>query len=119
MTTKCFMVDVDTEKIGDYWETPGAIFPVRSDNADDSSTHYTVDHAGKRPMLAVVLPDGNIWSMDAKAPNGSGWTVSGEPPNLTARPSVDSGTYHGWLTDGVFSDDLEGRTYEHATEGQP
>lgn len=64
---------------------------------------------GKHYMLR--LPDGHDWQIDGPATNGGGWTRTGEPPRITARPSIASPGYHGWLTDGVLSDDLDGRRY--------
>lgn len=38
------------------------------------------------------------------------WTRTGDPPKITANPSINYvGFYHGWLRDGVLSDDCEGR----------
>lgn len=62
--------------------------------------------------LVVMLPDGMEWMIDGRARSGGRWTRTGEPPAITARPSIASPGYHGWLTAGVLSDDLEGRTYE-------
>lgn len=61
--------------------------------------------------LVLALPDGGQWTIDGPSSNGPGWTRTGEPPHITTRPSILSTRYHGWLTDGVLSDDLEGRTY--------
>ncbi len=55
------------------------------------------------------LPDGHDWIIDGPARSGGGWTRTGEAPQLTARPSILSPGYHGWLDRGVLSDDLEGR----------
>ena len=63
------------------------------------------------PHLYGVCPDGRHWDMDGPSTNGNGWTRSGEPPLITASPSIDTGTYHGFLQNGVFSPDLAGRTY--------
>lgn len=60
--------------------------------------------------LIVKLPDGSEWCVDGPATNGPGWTRTGDPPRITARPSIGSAGYHGWLTDGVLSADIEGRT---------
>lgn len=71
----------------------------------------------------VRLPNGGIVNINAKFPDGSSWQVTGVAPNFTASPSircfetVHDGVvwrqeYHGWLQDGVLSDDCEGRTYE-------
>jgi hypothetical protein len=59
----------------------------------------------------VRLPDGTDWAIDAPSISGGRWTRSGEAPLLTANPSILSRGYHGWLKDGVLTDDLEGRTY--------
>lgn len=61
--------------------------------------------------LMLMLPDGTEWMIDGPARNGGRWTRTGSPPRITARPSIASPGYHGWLTDGVLSDDLEGRSY--------
>jgi hypothetical protein len=76
------------------------------------SDHYLRDWAGKRPPIIVWLPGNGWWNIDMKSSDGGeGWQVTGEPPNLTASPSILTEDYHGWLRDGVLSDDLEGRTY--------
>ena len=81
------------------------------------SPEYRRDWYGKRPPLFVITPDGP-WCVDAVSTDGGGkntnhgWTVTGKPPLITATPSINMvGKYHGWLTDGILSDDLEGRTY--------
>ena len=73
--------------------------------------------------LCVKLPggSGSEWNIDrgrlmnsdpdrvGKKPL-SQWTRSGEPPNVTANPSINwVGTYHGWLKNGELTDDCEGR----------
>jgi hypothetical protein len=45
-------------------------------------------------------------------------SITGEGDTLTADPSIlvskaSGPTYHGWLKNGVLSDDCEGRTYPH------
>lgn len=51
--------------------------------------------------------------LDQNSTDGtSGWTVSGEAPNLTVTPSINAaGEYHGFITNGVIGDDLEGRKF--------
>ena len=61
--------------------------------------------------LYVVLPSGEQWGMDCPSTNGDGWTRTGTPPRITATPSIAASRYHGYLTDGVLTDDLEGRVY--------
>jgi len=81
------------------------------------SPQYRRDWYGKRPPLFVVTPAGP-WCVDAVSTDGNGnntghgWTITGIPPNITATPSINfPGNYHGYLTNGFLSDDLEGRTY--------
>lgn len=58
-----------------------------------------------KQMLVVRTPAGE-WMIDSKASNGPGWTRTGEPPVVTARPSIGIGEgpggfrYHAFLTDG-------------------
>lgn len=76
---------------------------------------YPKQWAGPDGKILCVQTPGGMWCIDQPSQNGSGWTRTGTPPTVTARPSIvarsGSGGYHGWLTDGVLSDDLEGRTY--------
>lgn len=56
--------------------------------------------------LSVMTP-GGIWHIDAPATGGGRWTRTGEPPNVTATPSILIGTaYHGFLTGGVLTDPI-------------
>ena len=53
----------------------------------------------------LKLPPGggcDEWQIDGPANNGGGWTRSGIAPRLTARPSILTPRYHGFLTDGVL-----------------
>jgi hypothetical protein len=59
--------------------------------------------------LAVETP-GGLWVVDQPSTQGRPWQREGTPPKVTARPSINIvGRYHGWLTNGVLSDDLEQR----------
>lgn len=75
----------------------------------DRTTHGRRAPDGR--ALVVKLPDGTHWCVDGPATNGPGWTRSGEWPRVTAAPSIDSGGYHGFLRDGVLTDDVGGRSY--------
>jgi hypothetical protein len=68
-------------------------------------------HGADGKSYILRLPDGHDWTIDGPARGGGGWVRTGEAPLLTALPSIASPGYHGWLTDGVLSDDLEGRSY--------
>ena len=80
-----------------------------SANASYLSLHYWNNWSTKRPPISVVCPNGEVWEIDRKSSNGSGWTVTGEFPNITCSPSIVVYGYHGFLQDGVFTADLEGR----------
>lgn len=99
MSWQCFMTTGDSPDA----EKPGAMF---LGVGFDGST-----------IWMLTLPGGAMFTEDEIAADGTRWTVSGEPPNVTVHPSInvtapESMRYHGWLRDGVLSDDLEGRTYE-------
>jgi hypothetical protein len=78
----------------------------------------------------VVLPNGGLHDINAVFSDGSSWNVTGDAPKLTVSPSIrrydipdgKGGVWkkgwHGWITDGIMSDDCEGRTYSRE-EGIP
>jgi hypothetical protein len=51
----------------------------------------------------VRLPDHTDWLIDGPARGGGHWARTGEAPLLTARPSILTPGYHGWLTNGVLA----------------
>jgi len=75
--------------------------------------------ASERDYVIVVrLPDGTDWVVDHASSRSlqeqrpQGWNVSGELPRISVTPSIHViGRYHGFVTDGVLTDDLEGRSY--------
>lgn len=52
--------------------------------------------------IGVMLPDGTDWHIDGPSKGGSPWSREGTPPNITARPSILTPGYHGFLTNGVL-----------------
>lgn len=59
---------------------------------------------GGGPHLMVKTPGGE-WDVDMTSTNGEGWQWSGEPPLVSATPSIAIGNpmrYHGFLTGGVL-----------------
>lgn len=71
------------------------------------SGHGSIYHKarGGGAHLLVRTPVGE-WDVDSVASNGPGWQWTGEPPRVTATPSIGIGhnfeRYHGWLRDGVL-----------------
>jgi hypothetical protein len=78
-----------------------------------------------RPAIFVVLPDKDNFCVDwAWWSNGvvneakAGWNVALlEPPvigqklRITLTPSINAPPYHGFITDGVISNDVSGRKF--------
>lgn len=106
----------------------GAMWPWPSLNETDFGGYttyigdnYRRDWEGKRAPLVVKLPDGTEFCVDERAsheigkPSGSGWAVTGTAPAITVAPSINIiGRYHGFLQNGVITDDCEGRTFPNA-----
>lgn len=122
-------LDENTLKIGDMFFASSAVLDP-SKEAEDAldwpdwvaahfklSDYYKQNNSSRLPLL-VWLPGRVLFSIDGKCFSGAqgyygGWTVSGAPPNITVQPSINiGGTYHGWLQNGVLSDDCEGRKYD-------
>lgn len=65
---------------------------------------YAKEQGYKGPdgrALVVKLPDGTEWLVDGPATNSkTPWSRTGEPPMVTARPSILTHGYHGFLTNG-------------------
>lgn len=73
------------------------------------SIHYWRDWSDKRAPLCIVGPNGEQWEIDRKSSNGDGWVVTGEWPNISCTPSIVLRGYHGFLQNGEFTADVEGR----------
>lgn len=68
--------------------------------------------SGRDYFIWIVLPSRDLFTPDRLSSNNtSGWTVTGELPTITVTPSIGSRSYHGFITDGVLGDDVEGRRY--------
>lgn len=99
--------DFDDDVYFHYKKPPND--PWNREKSHILSPHYWERCAHKRPPYAVICPNGEIWEIDRWSNNGSGWIVTGEFPLITCQPSIVVPGYHGYLTDGKFSADLEGR----------
>lgn len=80
-------------------------------------SQYYLDNNSHRRPLFVVLPNNDLFCVDGQCWSGGnhygGWQVFGEAPSVTVSPSINiEGSYHGFLQNGVISDDCEGRTYD-------
>ena len=73
------------------------------------SMYYWRDWSHICPPRCVICPNESLWEIDRLSSNGNGWKVTGQFPKITCNPSIDLWGYHGWLQDGVFSYDLNGR----------
>jgi hypothetical protein len=70
--------------------------------------------SGRNYVIYIRLPSGTDFCPDFKATDKrkNGWTVTGELPRISVSPSVNEvGRYHGWIKEGVLSDDLDGRVF--------
>jgi hypothetical protein len=105
----------DTGELTTLREVPAgamwiASWYVRDDGADGISSPIHKAERPGQPHLIVKTPGGD-WNVDQKSANGQGWSWTGTPPKVTARPSIgiygpDGQTfkYHAFLTDGVLVD---------------
>jgi len=81
------------------------------------SSEYLRDWLATRLPLFVVLPNGEEFCPDfsysyTRGNTQEGWTVTGDAPNITVSPSINFvGRWHGFLQNGVLSEDVEGRTF--------
>ena len=123
MPIKCRMIDIEEYRKqgkqpqpGDMWYAP---WYIEKDGVPCSylTEEYKRDWMSKRLPLVVMLPCKEGFLVDSRCMvNGKmldhGWKVTGEVPNITVSPSINFiGRYHGWLQNGILSDDIEGRKY--------
>lgn len=101
---------------GDMWPVPHWL--EEPDLAELLSEEYMQRWRSLRAPLKVMLPNGMRFCVDSKPTGGgSGWDVTGKPPNITVHPSINYNGfsrqhgYHGWLQNGVLSDDVDGRKF--------
>lgn len=98
----------DNLPIGACWFAEG--------NWQTKAAPYFEKHNAHRKPLWVKMPGGHggtAFCVDSIASTGGeGWEVTGEPPKITVHPSIHIiGRYHGWIRDGVITDDCDGRTF--------
>lgn len=101
MSWKCFIVGIP-------WEPPNTPFSMLEIGA-----MWFEDKGTDDQRWCVKLPGGELFCSDyTDSDSRKPWSITGEAPNVTVDPSINCvGTYHGWIRDGVISDDCEGRTF--------
>jgi len=113
--TKCEACDYQFV-VGDEWQLFYDVIYVRRDTAEEMTLRDAPAGAmwdatwwpEKGPdgrALCLRLPPGRSfddWMIDGPANNGGGWTRTGVAPHITARPSILTRDYHGFLTDGFL-----------------
>jgi hypothetical protein len=102
----------------------GAMWPMDAEDFDawaERERNQYLARGLNRPPHFVKLPDGSEFCIDSRAwtPDrgyyGEGWNPVGEPPLVTLSPSINvQGRYHGYIQNGVITDDCEGRTFPEA-----
>lgn len=96
---------------GDCWPEPSYL------KSPSSLSRQYHEQNSARPPLMVCFPDGNQFCVDAGFRDGSGWDVRGDVSNLTVTPSIrhfdapGRPGYHGYITNGVITDDCEGKRF--------
>lgn len=100
-----FFADAEGRERTGWWykpETWGAMWRTPEHDLPD------------RESWCIVLPNGaGIWNTTEHAslrePGGYGkgplWDVTGMPPDITVKPSIDAGLlgWHGWITNGEMT----------------
>jgi hypothetical protein len=110
------MVDEPTTPEARAALRPGDMWYTTPETEWERKLLVAPEHAGQRGLF-VRLPgpvDFAIYgpTISAGGIGKSGWRVTGVPPRLTVTPSINChGVYHGYLTDGVITDECEGRKY--------
>lgn len=88
---------------------PGAVW--RATWIEDANCHHYGNAKGE--VWAVQMPNMVEFLIFQKDNEGRGWDVTGELPKITLSPSINQvGSYHGYIQDGVISEDCEGRPFK-------
>lgn len=93
-----------------HWQVFHELIYRRTDNGSEHTLRdappgamYIATWFHEKNHLHVCLPPNgalDYWDVDGPSSNGNGWTRSGEPPNVTASPSILTPRYHGFLRAG-------------------
>lgn len=104
--TRTIYKRVDTKETGELGDfPPGAMFR--------SKWREPRDVGPDGNSISVTLPpkggEYSVWCIDGPSSSGGRWTRTGTPPNLTVSPSILTGSYHGFLQNGMLTDSLGDR----------
>ena len=105
----------------DEWLEDGHYkWPAYYASPERLSPFYKAYNQDRLPIL-VVLPSRVLWCVDSMCVNSSNrygrWLVIGKAPNISVYPSINvEGHYHGFLTNGMIGNDVEGRKYSDTGE---
>lgn len=126
MSWECRLIEYENQtwddlKVGDMFLVPKVedeyelSWPFVSARQSNLSEFYHQNNSGRQPIV-VVLPGRALFCVDGKCRNSQGsyggWTVTGVAPFITVQPSINlGGIYHGFLQNGIISDDCEGRQF--------
>jgi hypothetical protein len=87
--------------------------PIGEANAPLLSPEFK--SSGRDYLIFIKIPGTDFgWCPDyLYGGSDHGWTVYGTLPSVTINPSINhEGIYHGWVTNGELTDDIEGREYD-------
>lgn len=114
-------IDIHVMSIGDCWFLNPPTHLTEQELAEWWRCRHLTDQYysdnSKRPPLVILLPGKTYFVADSKCfslEKGyyDGWKVVGDPANLTIAPSVNfKGAYHGYITNGIIGNDVEGRKF--------
>lgn len=113
-------------RVGDMWFAPYLLEDGHWKRGSLSPRYWALPEPRRAPLV-VRLPGPCDFVLDTMAwrsePGddgvnrskfyGDGWEVSGAAPLITLTPSINvQGCYHGYIQNGVITDDVEGRRFD-------
>lgn len=91
-------------------------WPWNLADADELADYYWENNYNRSPLF-VILPGHVLFLVDGtcgySGNKNGGWIIKGQAPKITVIPSINmKGFYHGFITNGVITNDVEGRIYK-------